>query len=118
MLFRSKKWKGNDKCLVEQAQVPCTRPPHNQPLDGADHSDNDTGMLNKWDPFAGLKPSALDDRGLDADVKMEADLPYKAESEVSSVMVDMMIGLDDCDARDIDWLPLREQRKLAARKQV
>ena len=67
-------------------------------MDGADHSDNDTGALDKWDPHASLKPSALDDCGLDADVEMEADLPYKAESEVSSVMVDMMIGLDDCDA--------------------
>ena len=93
-----KKRKGNDKRPVEQAQVPCTGPPRNQPLDGANHSDNDTGVLDKWDPHAGLKPLALDDCGSDANVEMEADLPYKAESEVSSVMVNMMIGLDDCDA--------------------
>jgi hypothetical protein len=63
-----------------------------------------------------LKPSALDDCGSDADVEIEESVPYGAESEVSGIMVDMMVGLNDCDAQDMDWLPPREQRKLNARK--
>ena len=64
----------------------------------------------------GLKPSALDDCGSDANIDLVDDLPYGAEREVSDVMVDLMINLDDCDVQDMDWLPPREQQKLAARK--
>ena len=64
----------------------------------------------------GLKPSALNDQGSDADIEMEDDLPYGEDNELIGVMVDMMLDLDDCDVRDMEWLPPREQRKLAARK--
>jgi hypothetical protein len=63
-----------------------------------------------------LKPSPLDDRASDADIEMEDDLPYGADIELSGTMVDMMVDLDDGDTRDSEWLPLREQRKLDARK--
>jgi len=110
-----KKRKGKVKDLAEQAQAPRPRPSCSQPSDNAD-TDDDTGAPDVWDPHAGLKPSALDDCASDADVEMEGSVPYGAESEVSGVMVDMMAGLDDCDAQDMDWLPPREQRMLDARK--
>jgi hypothetical protein len=83
--------------------------------DDADTSD-DTGTLDEWDPHAGLKPSASDDRGSDADIELEDDLPYGADEDVRGAMLDLMIELEDSDARDTEWLPPREQQKLAARK--
>ena len=105
-----------DQRPVEQAEAPCPGPSRDWPSDGGADTDNDTGTLDAWDPHMGLKPSVLDDCGLDADIELEDDLPYGAEGEVSAVMVDMMVDLDDCDAWDINWLPPREQRKLAAKK--
>jgi hypothetical protein len=64
----------------------------------------------------GLKPSALDDCASNADIEMENDLPYGEECEMSSTMINMMVDLNDCDTRDMDWLPLKEQRKIADRK--
>jgi hypothetical protein len=73
-----------------------------------------TGAPESWDPHVGLKPSPQDDCASDADIKMEEDLPYGAVIEVSDVMVNMMVDLGD--THDLEWLPLTEQRKLAARK--
>jgi hypothetical protein len=47
----------------------------------------------------------LDECGSDADVEMEDDLPYGEEEDVRGVLVDMLVDLDDTDARDLDWLP-------------
>ena len=114
-----KKQKGNNKSLatVEPTQAPCPGPSHGQHYD-SDNADgnSDTGALDTWDPHMGLKPSALDDCGSDANIDLVDNLPYGAECEVSDVMVDLIINLNDCDVQDIDWLPPREQQKLAARK--
>jgi hypothetical protein len=45
----------------------------------------------------------MDDEG-----EIEDNLPYGAEKEVNSVMVDMMVELGDCDDHDIEWLPAKE----------
>jgi hypothetical protein len=111
-----KRQKGNVKCLAEQAQASSLGPFHDQPSDGANNTNDNTSMLDGWDPHMGLKPLALDDCGLDADIKMEDNLPYRAEDKVSSVMVDMMVNLNNGNAQDMDWLPPREKWKLAARK--
>ncbi len=76
-------------------QAPCLRS-HSQPLDNAD-TDDDTGAHELWDSYAGLKPLPLDNCALDANIKMEDDLPYKADTELSGTMVDMMVNLDDGD---------------------
>jgi hypothetical protein len=111
-----KRRKGNDKRPVEQAP-PCPGPSRDRPShDANDLDDSDTGALDDWDPHAGLKPSALDECGSDVDVEMEDDLPYGEEDEIRGILVDMMVDLDDWDARDTEWLPPNEQRKLAARK--
>lgn len=106
--------KRKEKGLAEQAQAPTPRLSCSQPSDGAD-TDDDTGAPDVWDPHTGLKPSALDGCASDADVEMEESVPYEAQSEVSGIMVDMMVGLDDGDAQDADWLPSKEQIKLNAR---
>ena len=106
-----------DKGLAEQAQAPCPGSSCNWPSDDANVTvDDDTGAPNVWDPHTGLKPLALDDCASNANIEMEDDLPYGGESELSSEMIDMMVDLDDCNARDVDWLPLKEQRKIADRK--
>ncbi|KAH9967529.1 hypothetical protein BC827DRAFT_1152825 [Russula dissimulans] len=69
-----------------------------------------------WDPHAGMKPSPLDEWESDASDEIEDTLPYGASQAIQSLMVDMMVELDDEDAQDIDWLPPRERRKLEARK--
>jgi hypothetical protein len=46
---------------------------------------------------------------------MKDDLPYGGGEDVGA-MVDLMVELEDLDARDTEWLPPNEQRKLAARK--
>jgi hypothetical protein len=73
-------------------------------------------MHELWDPHAGLKPLPLDNYTLDANIKMEDNLLYSADIKLSGTMVDMMIDLDDGNVQDSDWLPLREQHKLDARK--
>jgi len=105
----------NDKGLAEQAQAPSLGLSHNWPSNEA-NTDKDTGALDVWDLHVGLKPSPLDNCASDTEIEIEETLPYGAESEVSGIMVDMMVDLDNCDVQDMDWLPLREKRKLAARK--
>ncbi len=82
--------------LNEQAQAPCPRPSCSWPSSDTD-TDNNTGAPESRDPHVGLKPSLQDDCASDADIKMEKDLPYGAVNEVSHVMIDMMVNLDDCD---------------------
>src|SRR5216683_1859607 len=92
----------------------CLRPAE---LDGVDvDSESDTGVPDSWDPYVGLKPSELDGCTLDAGVEMESELPPGGEKEVNAAMVNLMINLKGCDERDEEWLPLREKRKLMARK--
>ena len=112
-----KKRKVIEQGLAEEAQATQAPRPRSsrRPSDGAD-TDDDTGAPELWDPRAGLKPSPFDDCASDADVEMEGDLPYGADIEISGIMVDMMADLDDSDARDLDWLPPKEQRKLGIRK--
>jgi hypothetical protein len=47
---------------------------------------------------------------------MEKDLPYGVVDKVSNVMINMMADLNNCNTRDLKWLPPKEQKKLAARK--
>ena len=91
------------------------------PSDGAEVVDVDeepiTGDPRKWDPHVGTKPSELDDCGSDGEVELEDELPDGGDVKVNGPMVDMMVNLGEWDARDLEWLPPNEQRKLAARKQ-
>ena len=43
-----------------------------------------------------MKPSELDD-DVSANIEMEADLPPRADEELSGKMVDMMFDLEGCD---------------------
>jgi len=87
-------------------------------LENVDNDDipSDTGDPKLWDPHTGLKPSMHDGHTLDGEVEIEDDLPYRGMREVNGTMVDMMLNLGNYDERDTEWLPLKEQRKLEARK--
>ena|SRR5260221_9236233 len=78
--------------------------------------DNNISAPDIWDSHVGLKPLALDDCAFNADIEMEDDLSYEGKSEMSSKMIDMVVDLDDCNVQDVDWLPLKEQRKIANKK--
>ena len=80
--------------------------------DGGDQSD--TGPRKKWDPHAGLKPSRRDGKASDGKLDFEDDLPSGAAFEMNDAMVKMVAKLED--ARDLDWLPTAERKKMAARK--
>jgi hypothetical protein len=78
-----------------------------------------------WDIHVGLKPSPLDvamldvamlDAETDNEGEIEDDLPYGAEKEVNSMMVNMMVKLGDCNNHDMEWLPVKERTKVEARK--
>ncbi len=88
-----KKQRAKKQGLAEQA--PCPRS-CSQPSDDA-NTDDDTIAHALWDPHAGLKPSPLDNCASDADIEIEDDLPYGADTELSGTMVDMMVNLDDGD---------------------
>jgi hypothetical protein len=75
----------------------------------------DIGDCTLWDPHAGMKPSQFDGCGSDGELELDDELPYGGAIEVNVPMVDMMIELGDNDARDGDWLPSKERRKLDAR---
>jgi len=77
-------------------------------------ADSEPDPPDTWNPDAGLKPSELDDD--DADVKMEVDLPPRADEELSIDMVEMMFNLEGCNERDMEWLPSKEQRKREAKQ--
>ena len=79
--------------LAEQAPCPRSR---SWPSDDA-NTDDDTSTHELWDPHAGLKPLPLDDCTLDANIEMEDDLPYGADTELSGTMVNMMVDLDNGD---------------------
>jgi len=74
---------------------------------GSGNESEDTGNRRSWDPHAGMKPSRRHGRALDdeVDLEVEDDLPYGADTEVNSGMVDFMWELGDDDPRDVDWLP-------------
>jgi len=78
-----------------------------------DGDESDTGPAGLWNPCSSLKPSELDGEASDGDVDIKDDLPYGAAFELNNAMIQMIIELED--ARDLDWLPLAEQRKLAMR---
>ena len=86
-----KKQRAKKQGLAEQAPCPRSR---SRPSDDA-NTDNDTGAHELWDPHAGLKPSPLDNCASDANIEMEDNLPYGADTELSGTMVDMMVDLDD-----------------------
>jgi hypothetical protein len=111
-----KKRRSKEQGLAEQAQAPCPRSRSRNSDDADADTDDDTGTHELWDPHAGLKPSPLDDCASDANIEMENDLPYGADTELNSAMVDMIIDLDDGNEWDLEWLPLREWSKLDARK--
>ncbi len=54
-----------------------------------------------------MKPLPLDAE-MDDEGEIKDDLPYGAEKEVNSVMVDMMVELGDCDKHDMEWLLAKE----------
>jgi hypothetical protein len=103
--------------------VPSPSPSCTHPWGDVDDDDDDPIDSDAEDPkylrdiHTGLKPLPLDAAMLDVvtlDVEMddegeiEDNLPYGAEKEVNSVMVDMMVELGDCDDHDIEWLPAKE----------
>ena len=49
-------------------------------------------------------------------MKVEEDLPYREVREVNSAMVDMMIELSNYDKHDCEWLPVKKQLRLEAKK--
>jgi hypothetical protein len=61
-----------------------------------------------------LKPSKEDGDASDGDVVIEDDLPYGAAFQVNDNLVDMLVETED--ARDLDWLPPKEQKRLEMRK--
>jgi hypothetical protein len=65
-------------------------------------------------PSCGLEAISL--RWPQIDIELEDDLPYGADKDVRGTMLDLIIELEDSDTRDTEWLPPREQQKLAARK--
>jgi len=54
-----------------------------------------------------MKPSCRHGRVSDDEVNLEVedDLPYGADTEVNSRMVDFMWELGDDDPHNVDWLP-------------
>jgi hypothetical protein len=80
--------------------------------DGGDQSD--TGPRKNWDPHAGLKPSKRDGKALDGEPDVEDNLPYTVAFGVNNAMVAMVVDLEE--ARDLDWLPAAERKKLETRK--
>jgi hypothetical protein len=90
-----KKRRAKEQGLAKQAQAPYSRS-HSRNSDDADaDTDDDTGTHELWDPHTGLKPSPLDDCASDANIKMEDNLPYGANTELNNAMVDMIINLDN-----------------------
>jgi len=65
------------------------------------------------EPTQRFEALGMDGEASDGDVDIEDDLPYGAAFELNNAMIQMIIELED--ARDLDWLPLAEQRKLAMR---
>jgi len=61
-----------------------------------------------------LKPLERDNCASDANIEMEDDLPPGGDKEVSTAMVNMMVDLEEHE--DGEWLPLRLQKKIKARK--
>jgi hypothetical protein len=60
-----------------------------------------------WDLHVGLKPTPLDEAALDEEVsdeegKIEDDLPYRADKEVNSRMVNIMLELGDCNEDNME----------------
>jgi hypothetical protein len=104
-----------DRGLAKQAQAPCLSS-CNQPSDDTNLDDDNTGTPDVWNPLAGLKQLALDNCASDANIEVKDVLPYGAKSEMNGKMIDMMANLDDCNVRDMNWLPLKEQRKLGDKK--
>ena len=106
-----------DKGLAKQAQAPCPGSSCDRSSDDADVIvDDNTHTSDVWDPYTSLKPSVLDNCASNANIEMEDDLPYRGESELSGEIINMMVNLNNCDMRDVDWLLLKEQRKIADRK--
>jgi hypothetical protein len=89
-------------------EVPGTGTP---PAHVKDDDDSDWA----WDSGAGLKPSQLDGNTSDESVEVEDFLPEAGE-RVQRAMVDMMVELEDCDPRDLDWLRPKEPKKVMPKK--
>ena len=70
--------------------------------------DEETGDPTLWDCHAGMKALQLDDCALDEELEMEDELPYGGANEVNSRMVNMLVDLEEHDAWDDEWLPLKE----------
>jgi hypothetical protein len=108
-------------------QVPSPGPSRARPAGDVDDDDDEPFDSDAGDPkllrdlHAGLKPTPLDEAALDEEVsdeegEIEDDLPYGADKEVNSGMVDMMLELGDCNEDDMEWLPAKERKKVDARK--
>ena len=113
---------GDPKC--ERSQAPSLSPSHTCPLGDADNDDDDPLDLDAEDTpglqelHVGLKPLPLPEDGeaLDSEGEIEDDLPYGADKEVNSTMINMMVELGDHDERDMEWLPAKEWKIINTRK--
>jgi len=93
-------------------------------LGDADNDDDDPLDLDAEDTpglqelHVGLKPLPLPEDGeaLDSEGEIEDDLPYGADKEVNSTMINMMVELGDHDERDMEWLPAKEWKIINTRK--
>jgi len=108
--------------------VPSPGPSRARPAGDVDDDDDEPFDSDAGDPkllrdlHAGLKPTPLDEAALDEEVsdeegEIEDDLPYGADKEVNSGMVDMMLELGDCNEDDMEWLPAKERKKVDAGSQ-
>jgi hypothetical protein len=115
---KKKRGKKTNHARRERPGAPNPGPSRAQRLDGVegDNDPSDTGDPELWDPKAGLRPSPQDDWGSDGEMETKEDVPDGGAREVNGAMIDMMIGLDDYDERDAEWLPAKEQWRLEARK--
>jgi|SRR6266850_283367 len=92
-----------------------SRPSHAEtPDDVNDGNQSDTGPVELWNPHVGLKPSKEDGDASDGEVIIEDDLPYGAMFQVNNNLIEMLIEMED--ARDLDWLPPKDWKRLEMRK--
>ena len=114
---------GDPNC--KRSQVPSPSPSYTRPW--GDVNDNDDLILIDMDAEdpkllqnlrRDLKLSLLDEAKSDAEASddIKGNLSYGGEKKVNSIMIDMIVEMDDYNECDMEWLPAKEQKKVKARK--